>query len=306
MMPTPITCEEHSAARNVIWSAPNALSSGSKTGPMNSPCATSTVLASPAVAIALAANGPPPVASLVVISMCSFPRPAWLTPPRMTRSMKSGVRNGRRSLRATGSRIPRNGISGGATLSGWAQRRQSSSIGPGASRRAESVRQLAKRGVAVRLRLFRQAQHAFADDVALNLIGAAADRGEIGVQRPERHRITDGIVRSGQHRFSADDFGFDAGRLVQDPGHRDLAERHQRGRLDPIDRGLRPLSVPAVHRSQRVDAGDMLTNIGIIQPAGLPGQFDEQIGLLGLRSLGVLGGACYVRHEPSLVAERSL
>ena len=76
--------------------------------------------------------------------------------------------------------------------------------------------------------------------------------------------------------------------------------------LDPIDRSFRPLGVPAVDGGQRVDAGDLLTNVGVLQPAGFPRQFDKEMGLLGLGSLGVLGGAGYVCHEPSLVTKRGL
>ncbi|CLA76221.1 Uncharacterised protein [Mycobacterium tuberculosis] len=51
-----------------ILSAPSILSNGLKTGPMNMDCTISAVLASPVVAMALAAKGPPPAASQVVIS----------------------------------------------------------------------------------------------------------------------------------------------------------------------------------------------------------------------------------------------
>src|SRR5580704_18061333 len=44
---------------------------------------------------------------------------------------------------------------------------------------------LPERHVAIHLRLLRQTQHALADDVALDLVGAAADRGEVGVEGEE-------------------------------------------------------------------------------------------------------------------------
>ena len=46
--------------------------------------------------------------------------------------------------------------------------------------------QLLERDVAVHLRLLRQPEHAFADDVALHLVGAAGDAGRGSGQDPER------------------------------------------------------------------------------------------------------------------------
>jgi hypothetical protein len=71
MMPRPTSCEAHSEARVAALSAPSTFSSGPKTGPTNMLCTVSAVLAIPVEAIALAAKGPPPAASHVVISMRS-------------------------------------------------------------------------------------------------------------------------------------------------------------------------------------------------------------------------------------------
>ena len=69
MMPRPTSCEAHNDARTAALSAPSIFSSGPKTGPMNMLCTISAVLAIPVEAIALAAKGPPPAASHVVINM---------------------------------------------------------------------------------------------------------------------------------------------------------------------------------------------------------------------------------------------
>ena len=70
--------------------------------------------------------------------------------------------------------------------------------------------------------------------------------------------------------------------------------------------GLRSLGVPPVDRGQRVDAGDLLTDVRVVQPAGLARRFDQEVGLLGLGTLGVPRGAGHVGHEPALVDERGL
>src|SRR5687767_8549512 len=54
------------------------------------------------------------------------------------------------------------------------------------------LRDVAERDVAVDLRFPRQAQHALADDVALDLIGAAADRREERVQGEEVGVVAEG------------------------------------------------------------------------------------------------------------------
>ena len=53
---------------------------------------------------------------------------------------------------------------------------------------------VAERHVAVDLGLARQAEHALADDVALDLVGAAADRREEGVQRQEVGVVAERVV----------------------------------------------------------------------------------------------------------------
>src|ERR1700692_2986107 len=107
MMPRPTNCEAHNDARMAALSAPSIFSTGPKIGPMNMLCTISAVFAIPVEAIALAANGPPPAASHVVISRYNVWRPTWLAPPVMIRSMNSGVPNGKRSIFATGSSSPR-------------------------------------------------------------------------------------------------------------------------------------------------------------------------------------------------------
>jgi hypothetical protein len=82
------------------------------------------------------------------------------------------------------------------------------------------------------------------------------------------------VIRPRQHRFGADDVGLDTRGLVQDSGHRDLAERHQRGSLRLVAGGLGALGVPSVHRHQCVDPGDLLANVGVAKPPRRAGHFD--------------------------------
>ena len=107
----------NSDALNLTLSAPSLFSSGSRTGPMNSLCTVSTVVLRPAAAMPLAANGPPPAMSQVVISIISVRRPTSFVFPETMRSMNSGTPNGRRSLCATGSSSPRGGCSRRPTVS---------------------------------------------------------------------------------------------------------------------------------------------------------------------------------------------
>src|SRR6516162_7934768 len=128
MMPRPTSWEAHSDARTATLSAPSIFNSGPKIGPTNMLSTSSAVLAIPVDAIALAAKGPPPAASQVVINMYNVRRPTWLAPPVTIRSMNSGVPKGNRSIFATGSRSPRDGSSRRGMVSGSPVRAQRSSV----------------------------------------------------------------------------------------------------------------------------------------------------------------------------------
>src|SRR6516225_9744166 len=128
MMPSPTSWDAHNDARTATLSAPSIFRIGPNIGPMNMLSTISAVLAIPVDAIALAAKGPPPAASQVVISMCNVRRPTWLTPPATIRSMNSGVPKGNRSIFATGSRSPRDGSSRRGMVSGSPVRAQRSSV----------------------------------------------------------------------------------------------------------------------------------------------------------------------------------
>ena len=122
-------------------SAPSIFNNGPKNGPTNMLSTISAVLATPVDAMALAAKGPPPAASQVVINMCNVRRPTWLTPPVTIRSMNSGVPKGNRSIFATGSRSPRDGSARRGMVSGSPARDQrSSAAGVGAPRQLGHVR----------------------------------------------------------------------------------------------------------------------------------------------------------------------
>src|ERR1700737_4780457 len=103
MMPSPTSCDAHNDARSFALSAPSRFRIPPKTGTAKLFSTMSTVFASPLDATALAANGPPPARSQVVISMYSVRRPASLMLPVTIASMKSGVESESRSRRATGS-----------------------------------------------------------------------------------------------------------------------------------------------------------------------------------------------------------
>src|SRR5271167_651356 len=107
MTPRPTSCDAHSDARSLTLSAPSLFSSGLRIGTVRLFSTMSTVLAIPVDATALAANGPPPAMSQVVISMYSVCRPDSLTLPVTIRSMKSRVDQGRRRIFETGSWRPR-------------------------------------------------------------------------------------------------------------------------------------------------------------------------------------------------------
>src|SRR5271156_5815359 len=157
MMPTPTTCEEHGAARNVIWSAPERLEQWIEDRADEQPLRDVDRCGQPrrgdrAGGERTAAGGIPRgdqhvqrLSTGLVPPAADDPIDEVRCPERETQLACHRVKN------------PAKWDFGRATLSGWASRRQSSSIGPGASQRAESVRQLAERRVAVRLRLFRQA-----------------------------------------------------------------------------------------------------------------------------------------------------
>ena len=72
------------------------------------------------------------------------------------------------------------------------------------------------------------AQHALADDIALDLVGAAADRGELGVQGQEVGVLGARMVGAFEQAAGAQDGGAQARLLVQDARHGELAEAHDR------------------------------------------------------------------------------
>src|SRR6202041_3710554 len=85
---------------------------------------------------------------------------------------------------------------------------------------------LPERRVAVDFDFLRQTEHPFADDVAWDLVGATADRGEVGIERQKIRIVGEGMVRAVEQAFGADNRGADASLLVQDARHGKLAERH--------------------------------------------------------------------------------
>ena len=101
---------------------------------------------------------------------------------------------------------------------------------------------VAERDLPVELRLPGQAEHALADDVALDLVRPAADRGEVGVEREEVGRRRRAGCPSPSSIASAPRISAcTAASVVQDPRHRQLAERHdrRRGALRQLGLGAR-------------------------------------------------------------------
>src|SRR5215218_1472255 len=81
------------------------------------------------------------------------------------------------------------------------------------------LRHLGERHVAVDLGLARQSEHALADDVALDLVGAAADRREERVERQEVGVVTEPVLAPVEEGLAAHDQPLDVGPLVEDPRH---------------------------------------------------------------------------------------
>src|SRR4051794_25831712 len=89
---------------------------------------------------------------------------------------------------------------------------------------------LPERQLAVHFDLLGQPEDPFGDDVALDLVGAPADRGEVGVEGQEVRLVADRLARPLEHRGRPGDPGAHPGLLVQQPRHRQLAQRHHRRR----------------------------------------------------------------------------
>src|SRR6187431_2024975 len=74
---------------------------------------------------------------------------------------------------------------------------------------------VAERHVAIDLRLAGEPEHALADDVALDLVRAAADRREERVERQEVGVVAAGVVRTVEEGVGAHDQALDVGPLVE-------------------------------------------------------------------------------------------
>src|ERR1700721_116439 len=85
---------------------------------------------------------------------------------------------------------------------------------------------LPERLVAVDFDFLRQTEHSFADDVALDLVGATADRCEVGIERQKVRIVGEGMLRAVEQAFGADNRRANAALLVQIRQHGTLAKRH--------------------------------------------------------------------------------
>src|SRR3984885_15620341 len=85
---------------------------------------------------------------------------------------------------------------------------------------------LPERRVAVYFDFLGQTEHPFADDVALDLVRATADRCEVGIERQKVRIVGEGMLRAVEQAFGADNRRANAGLLVQDARNGELAKRH--------------------------------------------------------------------------------
>ena len=67
-----------------------------------------------------------------------------------------------------------------------------------------------------------ESEDALADDVALDLVGPAADRREVGVQGEEVGVVGARVLGAGEQRLGAEDVGLHGGAGVEDARHRQL------------------------------------------------------------------------------------
>ena len=131
-----------------------------------------------------------------------------------------------------------------------------------------------ERGVLARPRLTGQAEHALADDVALDLVGAAGDR------RPRREQsdLADrpsglGLGLVGEHAVGADDGEADFAECAEQIRHHELADVGLgTGALLGI---LRPLDRKTVDLDQRVELDEFLTQDRVGVLARLLGHVDQ-------------------------------
>jgi hypothetical protein len=172
---------------------------------------------------------------------------------------------------------------------------------------------ITERYVPVDFRLAGQAEDPFADDVALNLVGATTDGGEVGVEGQKVGGFTAPVLGPVEHGFGAQDRRLHVGALVQDPGHGELAERRD-GRGGALSQlGFGPHGVPAIHQAQRIDPGDGLAKQGVVVPTrrlGQANQIDVGTGDPGRGGVGLARGLAWpasnVAHHRPLVSQRSL
>src|SRR5271169_1352240 len=95
-------------------------------------------------------------------------------------------------------------------------------MGPGRSAGAH----VAEWNVAVDFRFFGKTQYPLAYDVALDLIRATANRGEIGIKGEEVCIVRAREFLAVEQRVRAEQCGAQARLLMQDARHRKLAQRH--------------------------------------------------------------------------------
>ncbi len=136
---------------------------------------------------------------------------------------------------------------------------------------------VAERHVAIDLRLLRQAEHLLADDVALDLVGAAGDGdGAAPTRSPPRPRRRAASVLVVEHpRGFADQRVRDRRRRVRHRS-RPACRASPPGRAaseGPLRPG--PLGGPLVGPHQREHLGDLLAHDRVVDTSPIPGRIDR-------------------------------
>ena len=140
------------------------------------------------------------------------------------------------------------------------------------------------------VRLFRETEHALADDVVLDLVGAAVDRRALRAERGLGDRGEEGLVgRVGergasfvgvrvQRAVGADDPETDVARQAQDLAHRELAHVAHAGDLFALRaERLRPLVRLARDLVEDVEPHEVLADERVVDLAVGLGQLDQEV-----------------------------